>query len=64
MLKERLRELNNDIILSFKILCLGFSKDEAWVFNPDDVKKEILYFMKKKCVKSPVISSTEKLIAI
>jgi len=63
MLKERLRELNEDKTLSFRILCLGFSKDEAWIFNPDDVKKEILYFMMKEGVKSPIIDSTEKLIA-
>jgi len=63
MLKERLRELNEDKKLTFRILCLGFSKDEAWIFNPDDVKKEIVYFMIKKGVKSPIISSTEKLIA-
>lgn len=63
MLKERLRELNGDKNLSFTILCLGFSKDEAWVFNPDDVKKEILYFMVKEGVKAPIISSTGKLIS-
>ena len=64
MLKERLKSLNDDRLLSFKFLCLGFSKDEAWVFDPDDVKKEILYFMKKKGVKSPIIKSTEKLISL
>ena len=64
MLKERLKELNEDKVLSLKILCVGFSKYEAWMFNPDDVKKEILYFMKIEGVKSSVIKSTEKLIAL
>ncbi len=43
MLKDRLSDI--DLNLRFQVKCFGFSKDEAWVFDPDILNDYILNFI-------------------
>ena len=62
MLKERLLELTEARSINFNLICLGFSNEVAWVFKPEETRKNVLKFMESKGVKTSIIKSTKKLI--
>jgi len=44
MIRKRLSKYGN--IKAFKTLCIGFCKNSAWSFDPEQIKGEIIKFLK------------------